>query len=247
MTTSCPSCGTTAAAKVQEARVLQGTCTACGCSFTIVHEPAGTHPSEAGAGSAEAPADGAEAVTTFPAQAFAGPGPRCSACGSPLTVRAATSTSLDLACTVCSTSTTYVAAMPELPHRSSFRNGGGRGPRGGPPRDGPPRARPCRECGGELRFSAQPDGTVAGECAQCGNRFTLPPRRTYGRDDDARPAGPRRNFRGGFRGGSGGFPRAGPGRPRAFRVAYRRAPRERDDDDEEERGPSRRRRSSPRR
>jgi hypothetical protein len=247
MTTACPSCGSAAPSRTREARVLYGTCTACGSSFTIVHNPPDPDAptGEGGETSPDSASGRSGAIVSgfTPVPALAS-GPRCSTCGNPLAIRSATSTSLDLACGVCSTSTTYVAAMAELPHRSGLRTGGGRAPSEDRPRAGPPRSRPCRECGGDLRFSAQPDGTVAGECSECGNRFTLPPRRAYARDDRP-PSRPRGDYRGGFRSSGPGYSRGRSGPPRAFRVAYRRRPS--GDSDEADPRTNRRRRTPQRR
>jgi len=112
----------------------------------------------------------------------------------------------------------------------------------GPPRDAP-RSRPCRECGGQLTFSTGPDGAIVGECASCGNRFSLPPRRDGDRGSGyggggygGRSYGGRRP---GFRpGGGGGRPpwaRSGGGGGRTFNR------RPRSDGDEGDRRPRRRR------
>ncbi len=176
---SCPDCGAEAEYVEATARVLQGTCSECGRTFTILEQtqagsggPSGSPPEAA---SDEETTQGAREASTIPA------GPPCSVCGAALAVRASAEGSLEAQCSSCSTTFTYVlATSPPAEPTRTFR------PRGRPPRDegggfGPSRSRPCRECGGPLRFSTDPDGNVTGECGSCGNRFTLPPRREFGR------------------------------------------------------------------
>lgn len=240
MAESCPHCGASTHFAPQDARVLHGTCPECGVTSTIVQaasvggEAASTsemsNPVSSGPDRPEGDAQPAE------------PGPPCPVCGTALALRSWSADSVEAACVSCGSTTRY-RAMRE-----------GRGPRGptaweGRRRDagpamGTPRGRPCRECGGPLSFTTDAEGVLTGECAQCGNRFTLPPR-TFDR-----PTGPPRDRSRGFRSGypprgrrpygaprdGGRFPGRGGGRPR-FR------PRDREDEsDEDDRSERRRRR-----
>jgi DNA-directed RNA polymerase subunit M/transcription elongation factor TFIIS len=181
---SCPECGAEIAYSVEEARVLTGTCEACHHVTTLLQ---GSVP--LGSGST-GPKDEEGA-----APSAAVPGLECSECGGTLTVEAAADGSIEVACPECETLARFV---PEERARAS-RPERFRGPeppeRGGTPRGGALHARPCRQCGAPLTFTTDENGQLTGECAACGNRFTLPPRR-----DD-------------FRGGGGG--RGGPDRYRS--------------------------------
>lgn len=86
--------------------------------------------------------------------------------------------------------------------------------------DDRPPARPCRQCGGPLRFDTDEDGNVTGHCDSCGNTFTLPKRREGGG----------REYGGGRRMGGGGF------RPSAGRRPYRPRGPPRGDRDDRRRG-----------
>lgn len=183
------------------AELLAGHCESCGKDFTLVQ--ARLTPAEGPAGEAAAPAkETAE-------------GPACPECGQALEIRFGRPGTLVASCGDCGTRATYSLARPGRGPpgpREEFR---GREPRGRFDREGSdvPPSRPCRECGGELRFTKNEDGTVTGECASCGNKFTLPPRRTdrRGSDRGGRPYRPRPP--GGSRYDRG---RSGGDRPRRF-------------------------------
>lgn len=233
MPSSCPDCGAEMEFQSQSARLLSGTCPDCGKASMVLE---GIEPgTRAPVGAPEAGEAAAAAVVGPSADANA---PVCAECGGPLTIRSVGDSGLEASCRGCSTTVSYVVSRPSAgPERveRTFRK----------PFDGSarPASRPCRECGGPLRFTTGDDGLVMGECSSCGNRFTLPPRR-----EDNRRGGlaPRRG--GGFgRGppGAGSRPRSrggwspprGGDRPSSYR---RRAPR-RDDDEESEDRPRRRR------
>lgn len=166
--------------------MLTGTCADCHRVTTLVE---GTLPlgSSGGSTPSSPPASGSPAA-----------GPECADCGGPLTVRAREDGTLEVACEECDTTTTFVAQEggrpPPAPRREERWSRGSRSPRDDAERT--PRSRPCRQCGAPLTFTTAEDGTLTGECASCGNRFSLPPRRTG-------PAGTRDGFRQGF-GGRGG-------------------------------------------
>jgi hypothetical protein len=220
MARTCPDCGTSVEYASRSAYVLTGSCGQCGLVLTVVQDAPGTAvaPPSSGAAAAATPRTGSE--------------PPCPSCSAPLTLRGDGSGGIDGTCEACGASVSFVpAGAPPRGERTrpgTFERG--ERPTGRAP-DGPNRARPCRECGGPLSFTTNPDGTVAAECASCGNRFVLPPRREYG-DRRAGGSGPRRFDR-------GGPPRFGG--PRGVRPYDRRPPRrfparrDRDDDDEEER------------
>lgn len=231
---SCPACGASTSVAEETVPLLRGSCAACGRAFTILTEPllvAG------GAPPAEGPAPGEEpGAGSFPAIP-------CRVCGGTLTWRAEGDGDLEARCAACSTTFAYVLAgrPPEREERSFPPRGRfPRKERGGPE---PSRARPCRECGGPLRFSTDDDGNVTGECESCGNRFTLPPRRGFGParagrgrfDRSDRPPFRRGGRYGGDR--SEDRPRFRSGRP-PFR------PRERDEESDDY--PKNRRRRRPR-
>ncbi len=195
---SCPECGADAVFEERAARLLQGSCPDCGRAFTILqhaseHAPAlGDVPATAGA----APALDEDGVPRA-----APDGPACGVCGTTLAVRASSETSLEVTCPSCETRVSYVLDRPEArPRERRFVEVSRGGPREdrGPPREdrgGPrddregPRARPCRECGGPLSFTTDAEGNVSGECASCGNRFTLPPRPRFGGGGGRGPPG----------------------------------------------------------
>lgn len=239
----CPECGAEAAFVERKARVLQGSCVGCGRAFTIVQEapsPVGDHAATDTSLSQATSEEGARPSPSEPPELRV-PGPACAVCGATLTLTAKSGTSFEARCHSCSTTLTYVLATG--PVSGPFRRGP---PREDRPTFRTPRARPCRECGGPLSFSTDDDGNVTGECASCGNRFTLPPRRGPAAERAGRGyrGGRDRSFSPRFR-RPGRWPRQAEGsRPRQFepsRPSYR--PRERrpgSDDDEEDR-PRRRR------
>ena len=195
--------------------MLTGTCAECHRVTTLVEGPLplGTRV----AATEEAPA-AAGAPATSPG------GPECAECGSPLTISARYDGMLEVRCSECETTTTFVPeghGAPPTPRdreerygrpRRRDEQGGGAGSA----------ARPCRQCGAPLKFTTDAEGVLTGECSSCGNRFTLPPRRElgYGRGD--RSGGSRYGARGAPRygrrpggwsggGGTGGRPRYGGG------------------------------------
>ncbi len=221
MDRACPDCGAETEYVEGTSRVLRGSCAACGHAFLIL---ADDHPVPPAAGTGVVAA-GASADPDEPASAATVDGLECDDCHGPLAVQATAPDRLEVACADCGTSVAYVlasAVAPTVEGRRFPPREREYGRSGGPDR-GPPRARPCRECGGPLRFSTDDDGNVTGECASCGNRFTLPPRREGGRGPERR-GGPRRGpsdryRRGGGWGGRDGGDRRGPSRgpPRRFR------------------------------
>ena len=240
---SCPDCGAETGFVEHAARILQGTCSGCGKTFTILEgAPAVSSPSAGG------PVDPAGGTGTSGASLSSGApaGPPCSVCGAALAVRAS-DTGLEARCSSCSTTFTYVLATSPFPGPGrAYPSRGRPAPREEAGRFGPPRSRPCRECGGPLRFTTEPDGNVTGECDSCGNRFTLPPRREFGGGRDGGDR--RRPGRGGppsFRRG-GRYPSArGGGDAPRFRSGgppYRRRERREESDDEDDSSDRRRRR-----
>lgn len=211
----------------REVRLRTGVCPACTKEFAFVE--GSTVSSRLGS-----PPSLAEGESEGGAEEGKGTlgGPECDECGSPLSFREGPRGSLEVTCDECETTTVFVPkSKAERPDRER------------PPRfdSEPPRGRPCRQCGAPLRFSTGEDGLLVGECAACGNRFTLPPRadrggggRSYG--------GPPRYGRREFRGGPGGRPpyrgRGGAGGNRPFRQSDRRGAPPYDDED---RRPKRRR------
>ena len=209
---TCPGCGAEVSYTVQETRVLTGTCSDCHRVTTLVEGalPLGT----------PTPADG-NAAPADDAPSPAAAGPECAECGEVLTITARDDGFLEVACTECETTTTFV---PE----GSVPSPGSRQPadrydrprrRDRPASEGAPAARPCRQCGAPLRFTTDDEGMLTGECTSCGNRFTLPPRREggvgraeRGERDRFAPRGPPRYGRkpGSWSGrGSEGRPRYG--------------------------------------
>lgn len=215
MTNTCPECGASMDFERREVSLSTGTCPSCAKEFAFVEGPAVSSRLAsrlpAGAARVEAPEGG----------------PECAECGSPLEIREGRNGSLEAVCSECETTTVFV------PQREAGRPERGREPRGRPDEEGP-RGRPCRRCGGTLRFSTGEDGMLVGECESCGNRFTLPPREDRGRDREEgrgsapygrRPYRPRAGSRSSYqyRGSDRG------GRP--FRGTDRRGPPRFDDED----------------
>jgi hypothetical protein len=235
MSNSCPGCGADVAFPARPAVLLQGKCAECGKVSMVIEE-----------GAAMPPASGDAAP--------AGPMVACPQCGEGLTVLLTADGAIDTSCAGCGAQLRYLpeSRMPrEAPPRGPMRvradTGGGD--------FGRPSTRPCRECGGPLRFSSGPDGLTVGECGSCGNRFTLPPRPDGGDRGDRGDRGRRPYDRGG---GGRSFP-PGRGRPGSYggrddrrgpprygggggRFVRRGPPR---DDDREDRDDPRRRRRKP--
>jgi len=243
MSTTCPGCGAAMELTEAPARLLSGTCAGCGRSVTVLE---GTHPPRI-PGDHAAP-EGDLSKTDDDAEPTAS-GPECPECAAPMTVQLVGPQRLEVGCADCGTTTVYaperaapIGTGDERPTRSP-RFGGARprGPDRGDRFERPP-GRPCRECGGQLRFSTSEDGLVTGECTSCGNRFTLPPRREGGR---GRGPPDFRSSRGGFR-PRFGSPRGGDRRERGGGRPVRSSrPYSRSDDDEGD-GRERRRRRPPR-
>jgi hypothetical protein len=151
---------------------LTGTCEGCGQSVRIFEEgpapPAGPAPP-----TGEADSSGKDSPGSLPDSS----GVACEECGTDLRMSPADEGGLEAFCSECKTTLTYVLRPEEStptsydsrPARREFREGGGE--------DRGSRARPCRQCGAPLRFTTGEDGSISGECASCGNRFTLPRRR----------------------------------------------------------------------
>lgn len=202
MPNHCPDCGAEMEFESRPASVRIGTCADCGRASTMVE---GTlSPAAPPAGAALPEGDGEQ--------------PICDNCGAVLAFRIASGDGVQAVCSGCHAVSHYVSAGSAV-SAPRFRDRP-------PPRDdsrGEGRmsssARPCRECGGALRFSTNEDGTTSAECTACGNRFTLPPRRdgdsrgpSRGRFGPPRGAGGRFGGRAGGGGGWGrGPPRGGAG------------------------------------
>jgi hypothetical protein len=193
--------------------VLTGTCADCHRVTTLVEGPLPLGTAIAAEG---------EGVPTGTPGAPAPGGPECAECGSPLAINAREDGMLEVACSECETTTTFVpegsAPPPPARERSDRyerprRQEDSRG-------EGAPNARPCRQCGAPLKFTTDAEGVLSGECTSCGNRFTLPPRRDSGFGREDRGGGNRYASRGPPRygrkpggwsggGGTGGRPRYG--------------------------------------
>ncbi len=229
----CPDCGTDVDLADQSVRFSAGTCGSCGRQFSLLS--GGTLPAALPAASTSA--EEGEAEATGKAAVVAGP--PCPECGGVLELTASGRGRLGATCSDCDSEFTYVlqteGGEPEERHAPRERR----------PRafeEGEARARPCRRCGEPLTFSTNPDGTVTGSCAACGNRFTLPPRRTGGWEGRGRrPYAPRSDrgpggggrWSGGPR-GRGRFPprrREGASRDDEERPNRRRRPRRDEDSD----------------
>jgi uncharacterized membrane protein YgcG len=239
MSVSCPGCGQEVPVTEREVTLLSGACPGCARDVVVWSSTAGSAPTEEAVETA-APAlsvthqdgdedcDGTLSLVVGDKGKLVG---TCSDCGSEFIFTLETGAAEE------------EESEDEDRPRPAFR----RAPR--PSGDRPafddreaPRGRPCRKCGGTLRFETGDDGNVTGTCSSCGNTFTLPPRR----DDRGGGGGYRGGGGGGYRGGGGGGyrggggggfrgpPRGGGGRP-PFR---RRTDRDDGDDDR----PRRRRR-----
>lgn len=221
MTSTCPECGSSMEFEQREVRLLSGTCPSCSKEFAFVE--GATVSSRL---SSVAPRPSRPTVEEGPEGEAVEGGPRCEECGSPLTFRAGQRGSLEAICTDCDATTTFV------PQGNAPRGAWGRErrPRPLPPEEAAPRGRPCRKCGATLAFSTDEEGNLVGECASCGNRFTLPPRsgpgggyrrspwgRDFTRRDDVRtPRRGRPPYRG-ARGNRGSRPFPDADRPRSPR------------------------------
>lgn len=223
MTSSCPDCGAEIAYQAETLSLRTGSCSRCGRTSRLL--------------------DGLTLAGVPAVSATPGPdSPPCARCGSPTSLRLVSPDRITATCTSCGATLAFELAGPRAPRERD------RGPAGGPSFSAPgrPSSRPCRACGGPLRFSTDEDGLVTGECESCGNRFTLPRRdreapgrRRFGFSPQPfdRRGGPRRDWKG---------PRASPGWGRSKRPSgpprFRpRGPPRADDDDEAE-APRRRRR-----
>jgi hypothetical protein len=201
MEKSCPECGAPVDFVPTAAQMQSGTCS--GCQHTILILAAGGPPLVAPA--------------LPPEEGSAASGPsievKCPECGTATELSLKGRGAIAAECDVCDQTFVFrlqkTDAEPETerPERPAFRPRPRDDDRGDDRRGGADRARPCRECGGPLRFETNEDGGVTGICDSCGNRFTLP-RRTDG----------------GGRGGSRGFSSYGRGRPGGFRSGGGRPP-----------------------
>jgi ribosomal protein L37AE/L43A len=216
MTQTCPDCGTPVEYVERAAQVLTGNCADCGHAFTILQgapDDVSNLPARAAKGARTPTGEGDEPVE------IAGDRPKCDDCGSTLSFRIAEGRGVEGVCPGCQSKFAYVLSGGEAESAPRMRPYRER-PSGGRDADfGAPRSRPCRECGGPLRFATNPDGTVGGECSSCGNKFTLPPRR----DDDGGGRGDRgggrpfnRNYAPRSGGGGRWSPGGGRGGPRRF-------------------------------
>jgi hypothetical protein len=221
MTSTCPDCGTAVEVSVRNARLMSGTCSDCGRPLLMIQEVAILEGGNEGPGEGEI---GAGRGITTPAA----DGPQCGKCHAPLGFRATDTGGIESVCSSCGATLTYLPAGSER-EEPRFRpaDRDRRPPGRGGDREfvSAPATRPCRECGGALRFSTNPDGTVTGECSSCGNRFNLPPRS----DSRGRGGG---GF-GGDRRGGGGYrpggrrewtPGGGRGRAPSSGGGFRRRP-----------------------
>lgn len=236
MAKACPDCGAAMEFEAHPASVLLGTCSDCGHAFTLVEGTAAPAARTADPNATAAAATSEEGEDR----------PTCDACGSTLTFRETGDSSIQSVCPGCHATENFVAAASvRPPARDRFDRPRSFDRRSEGGFEGARPSRPCRECGGPLAFSTNPDGTVEGVCQACGNRFTLPPRR-----DDGRPSGGRGG--GGYdrRGGGGGgygrrpsFDRRGPpGQGRGGFQRYARRPRPASSSDGDDRPTDRRRR-----
>jgi DNA-directed RNA polymerase subunit M/transcription elongation factor TFIIS len=209
MASSCPDCGSAMEFEVELSPVRTGSCAACGHTFTLVGGTRGEHGAEATATpetrSTERADDDADDLESDD-EGSAPAGVACPSCGSALIFTSDDEGHVGAACSGCES---HYALRPAGEDAGPSRRSGftDRDRRDAGPGGPGPRARPCRECGGVLRFSTAPDGGVSAECSSCGNRFSLPPRADRGQGN-GRPF--RRGFnRGG--GGRGGFRASGEG------------------------------------
>ncbi len=236
MSVSCPGCGQEVPVTEREVTLLSGACPGCARDVVVWSSTAGAAPTEAPPEPASAlsishqdgdeDCDGTLSLVVGDKGRLVG---TCSDCGSEfvfaLEHEAEESEESD--------------DEEERP-RPAFRRPAPRGDRPSFDDREAPRGRPCRKCGGTLRFETGDDGNVTGTCTSCGNTFTLPPRR----DDRGGGGGYRGGGGGGYRGGGGGYRGGGGGGfrgpPRGGRPPFRRRTSDRDGGDDER--PRRRRR-----
>lgn len=231
MTRTCPDCGTAVDYTVRTASVLSGTCKQCGRAHTILQDTSATSPGieHSGPEATGGPAEEGHGTGRTGIAASMVDGPTCAVCGSLLMFHASPGRGMDATCSGCGAHSAYILAEPESGGFRRMRapqpNPVGQGSQGFPSS----RARPCRECGGPLRFSTSPDGTISGECGSCGNRFTLP-RRNDSEGGSRGRGGARFDRRSGPSFGRGGGPRSY-GRPPPGRFRRRESDPDRDGDD----------------
>jgi DNA-directed RNA polymerase subunit M/transcription elongation factor TFIIS len=210
---SCPSCGSALEYERVPAELESAHCATCDRQYTLVTPGAGPATIVS-----ESDAEEAETAAETPALA-------CPECGGPMELEISGGDRIVATCSACDHSGEYVLRQPgsEVQRETRPRDRE-RSDRGSP-------TRPCRKCGGPLSFSQDEDGNTVGECASCGNRFTLPPRSEFGgRGGGGR--GPSRGYGRDSRGGGGRrFPPRGEG-PSWDRPRRRFDNRERDDDSE---------------
>lgn len=176
MANSCPECGAEMTFEEHEVRLRSGTCPSCSKEFAVV---VGTTVASRFAPSASAARqETAEESITEGASEGA---PECEECGGPLVIREGSSGSLAATCEDCDTTTVFVR-QSDVMRREGARERPARFDAGAS------RGRPCRRCGGPLRFSTDETGMLVGECESCGNRFALPPRPGARRENEGRRA-----------------------------------------------------------
>lgn len=218
MTETCSGCGAEIEFEIRAAEVRRASCGACGQGTENLRILPSGQPAPEGAA-----ASGTTEGAAPPPAAFT---ISCPECEGRMTLRIASPDLLEAKCGSCATIAAFARRgdADEEEEEEEERSAPAARPRawsrpspGGGFRSDAPRARPCRECGGELRFATQPDGMVRGECSSCGNSFVLPPR---SRDGEGRGRPPGRGFGRDSRprfggGGGGGFDprRGGRGRP----------------------------------
>jgi DNA-directed RNA polymerase subunit RPC12/RpoP len=205
MTHECPDCGSAVELNERTVRIRVGDCPQCHQSFSIVphraeggaegsgpaeeivplptlgevgeteDEPAAPRPGKGGSSEDEDEKEGAKADDETPV---------CGTCGSELTFRAADEVTIEVFCAQCEETTRFRAESAAPPPERAPRERIERPERSDRRERGPerswsdaPRARGCRRCGGPIDFETLPDGGRVGVCRNCGNRFTLPPRR----------------------------------------------------------------------
>jgi hypothetical protein len=209
----------------REVRLRTGTCPSCSREFAFVEGA-----TVASRLSSPPPGPSRPSEAEGPVGEKAEGGPECGECGSLLTFREGERGSLEAICADCATTTVFVP-QGEAPRPVRGRERPERPPRS---YEGAPRGRPCRKCGAPLTFSTDDDGNLVGECAACGNRFTLPPRSDRGGGGWAPRGGPRygrREFRPGARGRPPYRSAGGDRGSRPFRSSDRRGPPRLDDED----------------
>jgi hypothetical protein len=205
MAVSCPGCGQEVPVTEREVTLLSGACPGCARDVVLWSSTAGSAPTEETSEAAPALSvthqDGDEDCEGTLSLVVGDKGRlvgTCSDCGSEFVFTLETGAG--------ETEEGEEEERPRPPFRRPARSSGGDRP-SFDDREAP-RGRPCRKCGGTLRFETGDDGNVTGTCSSCGNTFTLPPRRD---DRGGGGGGYRGGGGGGYRGGGGGGYRGGGG------------------------------------